>query len=108
VIATSHGEGGGAGGAGGALVAMSAAIAEVVANAIRTNDKATFFITEPLVLSLLRTQPISPIDIQYRAKFPRRQTPNLRNLNRHEFFNFVIREPRLKRRQMLPFYAFAG
>jgi hypothetical protein len=29
-------------------------------------------------------------------------------LNLHEFFNFVSKQPRLKRQQMLPFYAFAG
>jgi hypothetical protein len=29
-------------------------------------------------------------------------------LNLHEFFNFGSKEPRLKRWQMLPFYAFAG
>jgi hypothetical protein len=52
VIATSHGEGGGAGGAGGALVAMSAASAEVVRPATISNGKANLFITNPFFYPL--------------------------------------------------------
>jgi hypothetical protein len=55
VIATSHGEGGGAGGAGGALVAISAASADVVRPATISNGKATRFITDPSLIPCRQT-----------------------------------------------------
>jgi len=32
----------------------------------------------------------------------------MRGYQLHEFFNFATEQPSLKRRQMLPFYAFVG
>src|SRR5690242_6530597 len=104
-MATSHGEGGGGGGAGGAFLAMSAASAEVVRPATMSNGKATLFITSPFI-------PVS----RWACDGPRLQSilartrtaPICAALKLHGLFNFAIEQPRLKRRQVLPFYAFVG
>jgi hypothetical protein len=35
-------------------------------------------------------------------------SPDMRGFELNEFLNFASEQPRLKRRQMLPFYAFVG